>query len=255
MGKKLNGMVGDLDSPQANKFLLYRLMFFYRKFATGMFLNRFQADMSKDNRWGHVYDWDFGTLSKGYYISAFQAIKKVVTDPGNAWRVLADEEKLALGKVGAEIGGIIIISLLMSMLFGYDAGDEDRFEKMRDREEEYGLLGTLSNHALYQLMMIKQENESFIPVLGFDEWVSYTKTVSIATGPTLDLYVKIMNDLGAMAFGSDKAVYKKGVGPYPWQEEGRYKLWNHLFSIFGIKGKTYDPIHAIKSAETFQNLK
>ena len=255
MGKKLNGMVGDLDSPQANKFLFYRLMFFYRKFATGMFLNRFQADMSKDNRWGHVYDWDFGTLSKGYYISAFQAIKKVVTDPANAWRVLADEEKLALGKAGAEIGGIIIISLLMSMLFGYDAGDEDRFEKMRDREEEYGLLGTLSNHALYQLMMIKQENESFIPVLGFDEWVSYTKTVSIATGPTLDLYVKIMNDLGAMAFGSDKAVYKKGVGPYPWQEEGRYKLWNHLFSIFGIKGKTYDPIHAIKSAETFQNLK
>jgi len=255
MGKKLNGMVNDLDSPQANKYLLYRLMFFYRKFATGMFLNRFQADMNKDNRWGHVYDWDFGTLSKGYYISAFQAIKKTITDPANAWGILSKEEKQALGKVGAEIGGLILISLAIGMLFGYDPGDDDRFERMRQREKDYGLLGTLANHTLYQLMMVKQENEAFVPIIGFDEWLSYTKTLSIATGPTLDLYVKIMNDLSNMAFGSDKAVYKRGVGPYAWQQEGSYKLWNHLFSLFGIKGKTYDPIHAIKSAETYQNLR
>lgn len=255
MGKKLNGMVNDLDSPQANKYLLYRLMFFYRKFATGMFLNRFQADMSKDNRWGAVYDWDFGTLSKGYYISAFQAIKKVITDPANAWKILSKEEKQGMGKVGTELGGLILISMILGMVFGYDPGDEDRFEKMKQREEDYGTLGYLANHMLYQLMMVKQENEAFVPVLGFDEWLSYTKQMSIATGPTLDLYVKIMNDLSNMAFGSEKAVYKRDVGPYSWQTEGSYKLWNHLFSLFGIKGKTYDPIHAIKAAETFQNLR
>jgi hypothetical protein len=58
-----------------------------------------------------------------------------------------------------------------------------------------------------------------------------------------------------MATGDDKARYKADVGPYPWQKEGDYKLWNHIFSLFGVKGKTYDPAHAIRLAEIFENLK
>ena len=40
----------NMDNPQAGKYLSYRLFTFYKKFATGMFLNRYQADMDKDNR-------------------------------------------------------------------------------------------------------------------------------------------------------------------------------------------------------------
>ena len=104
-------------------------------------------------------------------------------------------------------------------------------------------------------MMVRMENEAFVPILGFDEWLSYTDNMTIATGPTLDIYVKIMEDLGNFAFGKEKAFYKQDVGPYAWQEEGDFKLWNHLFALFGVKGKTYDPLHAIKGAETFQNLR
>jgi hypothetical protein len=63
-----------------------------------------------------------------------------------------------------------------------------------------------------------------------------------------------MADLFHMATGDDSAIYKQDVGPYFWQEEGDYKLWNHIGGIFGVRGKNYDPIHAIKSRETFQNL-
>ena len=58
-----------------------------------------------------------------------------------------------------------------------------------------------------------------------------------------------------MAFGSQKAVYSQDAGPYPWQAEGKYKLWNHIGATFGAKGKNYDPITAIKKMETFENSK
>lgn len=256
VGKMLNGQMDQLtDAPQADKFLLYRLFTFYKKFATGMFLNRFQADMSKDNRWGHVYNWDLGTTTKGYYISAFQAMYKTVADLGAYYPLMTPKEKVAIKKVVTEMIGLMVMGFGLVFLFGYDKGDEDRFAKMRKREEDYGTLGWLSNHALYQLMTVKQENQAFVPILGFDEWVKYGDTTSIVFGPTLKLYLKIMNDIWYMTTGNKKGVYRADSGPYPWQKEDKYKLWNHLLSLYGIKGKTYDPIYAIKMTEAFQNLK
>ena len=67
--------------------------------------------------------------------------------------------------------------------------------------------------------------------------------------------MKILHDFMYMATGSEKARYKQDVGPYSWQEKDNYKLWNHLASVFGIKGKNISPIWAIKKAEMFENLK
>ena len=57
-----------------------------------------------------------------------------------------------------------------------------------------------------------------------------------------------------MATGDDSARYKQDVGPYPWQTEESLKIWNHVGGIFGLKGKNYSPIQAIKSFETYENL-
>jgi hypothetical protein len=78
---------------------------------------------------------------------------------------------------------------------------------------------------------------------------------TIATGPTVDLYLKMLNDFMYIVTGNQKAVYKSDVGPYQWQKEGKYKLWHHFFSIFGLKGKNVDPIKAIKDQESFRNLR
>ena len=71
----------------------------------------------------------------------------------------------------------------------------------------------------------------------------------------LDLYLKIFQDLAYMMTGNDKAIYKQEVGPYSWQKEGKYKLWNHLGRIFGVAGKNASPYWALKKNETFTNLK
>lgn len=257
VGQKLNGLMTEEDSPQANKYLGYRLFSFYRKFAIPMFLNRFQMDMSKNNRGGDVYDWNLNQTGKGYYITALQSMSNLIRDYKNYSPLMTKEEKIAIKKVIAEGVYLALLAMAVTLIFGYDPGDEDRFEKMRNREDQYGAFGWASNHVLYQLIMIKKENESFIPLpgIGLNDWLDYTANSTIVTGPTIDVYGKIIEDLWNMSTGNEKAVYKREVGPYPWQQEDNYKLWNHLGSIFGIKGKTKSPIVAIKKAEMFENLR
>ena len=261
VGKKLNGLIGQEDTPQADKFLMFRLFSFYRKYAIPMFLNRFQFDTSKENFGGEIYDWDMGTTTKGYYISAFQSMYKTLKQGTKYWQIMSKEEKASLKKVLAEGVYLALLALAVTMIFGYDKGDEDRFEKMQKREDQYGTFGWLANHALYQLIMVKKENESFIPVpgIGLDEWLEFTNSTTIVTGPTLDLYSKIMIDLWYMITGDEKGIYKSDVGPYDWQQKDEdgtydYKLWNDLSGLFGIKGKNYAPIWAIRKNESFENL-
>jgi hypothetical protein len=257
VGKRLNGMMEDLEGPQAEQFLGYRMFTFYKRYATQMFLNRFQADMSKNNRWGHVYNWDLGTTTRGYYIEAVGAAIKFLKHGMAYMPMMTPEEKAAFRKVVTEGMIIMIMALAVSLLFGYDPGDEDRFKKMKEREDEFGALGWLANHTLYQLITVSRENRAFVSP---QEWLQYGDVTSIAFGPTVKLYLKILSDLYYMATGDEKAVYKSDVGPYPWQmkdEDGTYdyKLWNHLFSVYGIKGKNFSPIYAIKNNEAFENLR
>lgn len=256
-GKRLNGQIAEEDNPRASKYLLYNLATFYRKFALPMFLNRFQADMSKENRWGEVYDFDMGTTTRGYYITAIDATIRMIKDFKKTYPKLTDEEKSAIKKVLAE--GLMLFALYMvaTFLFGYDPGDEDRFEKLKAKEERFGQLGWMSNEMLYLTIMVQRENQMFVPVpgIGIDEWLDLTESTSIATSPTLELYSKIFMDLFYLASGNDKAYYKQDVGPYFWQEQGDTKLGNHIASIFGLKGKNVSPIWAIKKAEAFENLK
>jgi hypothetical protein len=257
VGKRLNGMMEDIEGPQAEQYLGYRMFTFYKRYATQMFLNRFQADMSKNNRWGHVYNWDLGTTTRGYYIEAVGAAIKFLKHGMAYMPMMTAEEKAAFRKVVTEGMIIMIMALAVSLLFGYDPGDEDRFKKMKEREDEFGALGWLANHTLYQLITVSRENRAFVSP---QEWLQYGDVTSIAFGPTVKLYLKILSDLYYMATGDEKAVYKSDVGPYPWQmkdEDGTYdyKLWNHLFSVYGIKGKNFSPIYAIKNNEAFENLR
>ena len=264
VGKRLNGQMDQFDDAQANKYLGYRLFTFYKRFAVPMFLNRFQygstgkgviSDITTTGQ--HTYDWNMGELDKGYYITALQAMKKVFVDGEKYWPIMTKDEKIALRKVIAEGAMLAMLGLIVIYLFGYDPGDEDRFAKMRAREEDYGVFGYMSNHLLYQFIAVKTENEAFIPLpgVGLADWLEFTNNTTIAFGPTLGNYAKIFNDFRLMAFGSQKAVYSQDAGPYPWQAEGKYKLWNHIGATFGAKGKNYDPITAIKKMETFENSK
>ena len=252
--KKLNGTVAAIESPTAEKYLLYDVASFSRKFGTGMFLSRFQMDTSRDNFGGKVWDWDLDEATRGKYITFLQNGVKLIRDGRNYWPIMTREEKSAFYEIFTEGMLIALSSLAIVFLFGFSGDDEDRFQKLKEREAKYGYAGWVANHMLYQIIMVQKENSTMTP-LGVGEWLDFTKTSNIVMGPTLDLYLKIFKDLGYMLTGSDKAIYKQEVGPYSWQEEGRYKLWNHLGSIFGLSGKNLSPYWAIKKNEIFTNLR
>jgi hypothetical protein len=252
--KKLNGTVAAIESPTAEKYLLYDVASFSRKFGTGMFLSRFQMDTSRDNFGGKVWDWDLDEATRGKYITFLQNSVKLIRDGKNYWPIMTKDEKSAFYEIVTEGMLIALSSIAIVFLFGFESDDEDRFQKLKAREEKYGNVGWVINHMLYQVIMVQKENSTMTP-LGIGEWLDFTKTSNIVMGPTLDLYLKIFKDLGYLLTGNDKAIYQQEVGPYTWQEEGRYKLWNHLGGIFGLSGKNLSPYWAIKKNEIFTNLR
>jgi LysM repeat protein len=257
LNKKLNGYISTIDNPSLSKNLLYKLFTYSRNYATGMFMRRFQFDTDKDNFFGEVYDWDLDTTSRGYYITALGAIWRLTKDLQNYKGIMKPEEVAAVKQMLFEVAYIILLYAAIAFVFGYEPGDEDRFKKLEAKEDEYGTTGWMSNQILYQLIMIKKENESFIPIPGFgyDDYTEYFGSSTIALGPTLKLYGELALDLRDLIKNSDKAYYKQDVGPYSWQEKGSAKIWNDLAGVFGVKGKNVSPIWAIKKAEQAENLK
>lgn len=254
VGKNLNGLIGEYETPQASKYLLFRLFSFYRLFALPQFLTRFQMDTSKNNFGGEVYDFGLGTMTKGYYISAWQAMYKTIKTGGKYAAMMKDDEKVAIKKVIAEGAMLALMGLAIGLLFGYDEDDENRFKKLEQRQKDWGMLGFMSNHMLYQLMSVMSENQLLVPIVGFDDFNNFLDKTTLANGPIVGNMIKIMQDLFYIATGDESAIYKQDAGPYPWQEEGDYKLWNHFAGMFGVKGKNYSAIHAIKTYEQFKNL-
>ena len=222
-----------------------------------MFLQRFQFDTAKDNFFGEVYDWDLDTTSRGYYITGTIAIINLVRDFKKYKGIMTPEEVAALKQMLFEFAYMFLLFAAVYLIFGYDPGDEDRFNKLEGREDGYGNAGWMANQILYQLIMVKRENESFIPIpgVGYDDYTEYIGTSTIALGPTLELYEDLAVNIYRMSTGSEKAYYKQDVGPYSWQEKGSAKIWNNLAGVFGVKGKNVSPIWAIKKAEMAENLK
>lgn len=253
VSKKITGSMDKFDTPQAEKMLVYRAFTFFKRFATGMFLEKYQFDTTKGNRGGYVYNWDTMTLEKGYYITTFQNVMKLLRTLGKDWPLMTKQEKAALAKVLAE--GLLLFLLAMivgSWVFDYDPEEEDRFDKIKERNKTWS--GYFGNHLLYLLMATKSENEAFVPFLGFGDMANYFKTTTIASANTIDLYIKIMWDLYYMATGNKDALIggTQDIGPYRWQDAGDYKLWNHIGSMYGIKGKNRDALWAIKKFETYE---
>jgi soluble cytochrome b562 len=253
VNKKATGSMDKFDTPHAEKYLWYRAFTFYKRFATGMFMDKYQIDTTKGNRGGHVYNWDTNTLERGYYMTAMGNIKNLTLSIGKDWPLLTTEEKAAMKKVAMEgLLLFILASIVGSWMFGYDPEDEERWAKIKARGETN--IGYLENHLLYLLMMTQVENQAFFPGLGTKAMFNYFGSTTIATQNTIKVYIKIMGNLWDMSLDNPDAVYSQDVGPYSWQKKGKYKLWNNIGTMYGVKGKNKDAYWAIKKYETFENL-
>ena len=260
VSRRLYGAYDEFGQAEGNKYLAYRLFFFMRKWATPGFVNRFGMDTKKGNVGGYRYDWALGKPTRGYYIGALAALRKMLKHKSDAYLYMTAQEKVDLKRAIGEGVSVLLAVLGILLLFGFDEDDEDRWAKLRARSgpaftPDFKLRGYMTNHMLYLLMGVKQETSTFMPIpgLGLNEYAKFIGVTSPAFGSTLKMYVKIIDDLANMLVGNDSAYYKKDTGPYAWQQEGAPKVITHFLSTFGLSGRTGDAETLIKNMEKYSS--
>jgi hypothetical protein len=266
---KLNGAYDEFNQPLANRFLLYRMIMFLKKYFTEMFMERWQARY-KGGMIVPRYDGNLDTVAMGYYVQFFRAAARMFTTYKMNIKNMTDDEIRASRKTLTEIGMLALISqLFIGLIFGYDPDDEDRYEKLREKSgalplpfvvddpnHPFKATGWFENHLLNLAIQVESENDSWLPWfgMGLDDYMGMVKMESIATSATLerwiDLFGRSADYVDYLVTGDKSALYKRAVGPYSWQQEGSAKLWNPLMQTFSVTGRVVEPIGAIKSLES-----
>ena len=262
--RALFGAYDSMGQPEGNKYTLYRLYMFMRKWFTPMFVNRFGSEVIWEKgkltpKFMPRYDWALGKTVKGYYLTAFSAMWEMIKSRGQKAKYLRADEKIALKKLAAESLFITSFALLTALLFGYDEDDEDKWKKIGERSEAlgtkgYDTQGYMINQTLLLMQGVNAETTAFIPLpkimglnFGLDDYGKMLTSTSSVFANTVLLYGEIGANIFNGLTGEDSAKYKRNAGPYPWEEEGDYKLINNILKTIGFTGSTGDPETGIKN--------
>lgn len=269
---RVNGAYASFDQPEASRYLLYRAIMTMKTYFTNMFMNRWQFRLIEKNGKKLLvprYDANLGTVQKGYYIEFLQWLAGFFKKTGTKVAYMTEEQQIAARKVGIELFMLIALEqLIVKLMFGFDEDDEDKYAKLRaksgpmpglfvaDDENPFNFTGWFSNHLLNLSLQIRVENESWIPWpgMGLKDYTNILNFNSISLKATLDYYANFITGIyqyaDYMITGDTKALYKREVGPYEWQQEDGVKFINHAAKAFGVTGKTVDPIIDIKGTMT-----
>jgi hypothetical protein len=266
--RRLNGAYASFDKTMGDRYLVYRMITFLKRFFVRMFINRWGY---RGNFLNPQARWDVGAnqMQLGYYTASIAYLIRGIKTLGRDFKYMLPHEKIAVKKTLTEIGVALIAGMLINLLFDYDEDDEDRFKKLKQRSgylplpwtkeqgTEFNLGGYMSNHLLFLSKATMNENTAFIPWPGYglDDYKNILNMDSIAFGNTIGNYVKILNGGWMLISGDDAAYYERSVGPYAWQDEGSAKLLNYLGKSIGLTGTQVDPITRLKNMETIQTIK
>lgn len=269
--KEFSGNFAQFSQPEANRLFIYRVTAYMRKYFTSMFIKRFgYAGSITDPR--ERFDVESGEFTMGDYIRTIKWIVQTIKNLDYTFKNTTADEKSAALTVVMEFGGLMLLTLISSLLFGYDEKDKDRFKKIKERsghmtipffadpdeKNPFNLGGHLTNHALALLLQVRAENKAFVPLptvfgqhYGLKNYRDMTELGSIAFGPTVDYYLDFFKNLGEYMGGGGR--YSRESGPFNWQEKGGPKFVNSIMKSLGVTGNITSSEKAVKSAET-QNM-
>ena len=263
----LYGTYAKFDQPMAGKYFAYRLGSFLRRYFTSMFLNRWAfrlekgGSLLKGSTYKYRYNWALNEMTRGYYVESMIALVKTIRTVGAYIPYMPKSEAVAIRKTLYDFMAATLLAILPKLLFGYESGDDDRFEKLRALSgplgsDNFEIDGWLAQHAIYQMKAVFGETTTFIPVpgLGEAEVLDMVTISNVLLGRGIGNYTTLFLDLYYISIGDERAVYKRDMGPFSWQEKGDYKIYNHLGKMAGVKGKFWDPVLAIKAQETVEAM-
>jgi hypothetical protein len=251
MQKKLNGSYSKIDKAYAEKSSIGRMMYYMKKWFLPIGVNR----------WGQMRtNYESMTPEQGFYITFWQTVGKDLTNfrfnVMKNWDTYDDFEKRAIKKTLADVGLVLTIIALYTLLFGYDPDDPDRFKKLREK-------GWASQAAVFLLLRVKSETEQFLPWAGIEEiknTYSNPSLIFTQTSQYIDMS-KLIGEhvLNLVGFDFNSSLYyskKSSEATFlgmTLKDEGDSKLFAQMMKTFGgYTGKTFNPIDAIKGWEFFQ---
>lgn len=266
VGNNLNGAFGKFDYAEADRYLLYRQVMFLKRWFMRMFMNRFQFRGSVMDPKAR-YDAGLNDTYMGFYVEAFRTIKEGIQTGGASFSSMTKEQKQAFMRILMDAAIMIAMTLMISMLFGFDADDDEKYEKLRkksgslplnflgivktteDPEHPFNMGGYISNNLLALTLQTRQEQLNWVPLpkMGLSAYTSFLNFESLAVTSTIESYVKILGQGINLLTGDESAYYKRDVGPYTYQQEGGAKMANYFAKMFGFTGDTVDPVKATKS--------
>lgn len=235
------GNYDPLTQPNIQKKIYGRLFSFMRRYFAPSFMNRFGSD---------GINVSLGASKEGFYTtsvkSALSYIKGVLgMENGYAysWNNLTDEQKGNVRRCLSELATSAAFMLLLGLL-GWNPDDKDKYKKLRENN-------WVMNHLIYQIMMVKSEEEQFIPLpgMGLDEIMRLKNTPSIAANH-IDKQYRVVTDLVnymGYPFGitnDNDLNYQRQTGIW---EKDTPKILAHTMSALGYTGASVHPDVGIKN--------
>jgi hypothetical protein len=270
----LAGSFAKFDYSEADRYVAFRFAIAFKRWFLRMFMNRLQHRGSLRKGTARArFDAAVGDTAMGFHLEALIAAGRVIKTKGEYAMFLSDTEKAAILKTIMDVAYVMAFSMAISMLFGFDDDDPQKFAKLRarsgplpflgvaDNEKEFNLGGWFTNHALYMTMQLKNESMQWLPIPGYgaDNYIDLLSMESVSMNNTWDNYKKIFAGSVLHAshymFGTDdsKAYFDQREGPYDWMQKDGSKVLTYIARSFGLTGKTLSPDMAITNWVKGQN--
>ena len=226
----VQGTYSQMNQPEASRYTTYKMVAFMRRYFTTGLMKRFGTKR---------FNVGMGNVQEGHYQTFVRMCKEFTHSGIKGWHTFTPREKANFWRTLAEMGYSLAFLSLIAML-GYDGDDSERNQKLKTRSWAHNML-------LYELMMIKGESETFLPIpgMGVNELLRLKDQPSIAF-PLINKYYKFFYHAGQWLvdplFDEDLSTFQRKTGIY---DKGDYKIIADLRKIIGLTGTTIDPRQGI----------
>ena len=220
---------GKVDSKTLlSTYTIGQTLLYFKNWMIPMLRRRF--DKSRPN-------YMVGEEIEGYWRTfgrlSYQMLKDFVQHGKLYWNTYTEEEKRNYMTTLNEIVFVIGSSILISLVFGFDADDPDKFKKLKDNSYA-------ENLALLMVLQAKSETEtlSMMPFFNVESQVIppvFTETLRLVKNPTTGFAAaedlsKMIDATYGLVLGKENAYYQKNIPQFNI-EKGDSKL-EHYFTKF-----------------------
>jgi hypothetical protein len=273
-----NGTFAKKDTPLIERNIYAKQLTFLRKHLIPMTVKNIGFSVgSNGNFFKKRMNWTTGKAEYGHFVSSAKTLISTLKSLGTNIPYMTKEELTSLAYVvNYMVIGNILLPYLQGLVTFYKTGDDDddeegiNYKKMSRRSGnledptytisnndhyDFALDGFMLNQTALLAAQVKDEYNSlnYTSYTGYRDFLRNSNPTPINLAINVNLAVKLLT----FAAGKEKGEFaSKDAGPYVWHKPSTEngKLYDALFDIVGINGKTIAPVKALESYEEFKRM-